>query len=147
MKQSFGARPRAWASAAVFLCACSASQESSSNSDANVSFAATPFGDAASTSGAFNVTMYAAQSGLVQGLNTIEIAVTDAQGAPVDGLVLSLTPWMPAMGHGSSAIPQIVAKGSGEYVATDVALIMPGLWQLRTQLDAQEQAVVSITLP
>jgi hypothetical protein len=61
--------------------------------------------------------------------------VKDAQSAtPVDGLDLSLEPWMPTMGHGSSTTPQITPQGEGTYVASDVVLVMPGTWQLRTSL-------------
>jgi hypothetical protein len=112
-----------------------------------VTFAATPFGAAASSSGAFTVTMFGPESGLAQGLNAVEIVVTDDHATPVDGLTISLVPWMPAMGHGTSAIPQIVAQGSGRYVASDVALIMAGEWQLRAALTEGEEAVVTVELP
>jgi len=91
--------------------------------------------------------MYGPVLGVAQGLNTIEIVVTDEQTKPVDGLTISLVPWMPAMGHGTSATPQIGPQGSGRYVASDVALIMPGEWQLRAALTTDEDAVVTVELP
>ncbi len=129
---------------AGYLFGCSAASTPPSNT---VAFADAPFGVAASSSGAFTMTMYGPESGLAQGLNAVEIVVTDDHAAPVDGLTISLVPWMPAMGHGTSAIPQIVAQGSGRYVASDVALIMPGEWQLRAMLTEGEEAVVTVELP
>jgi hypothetical protein len=139
-------RRLAFAALAVMtgLCGCSASQPPS---DTAPTFAVTPFGVAASTSGAYTVTMYGPVLGVAQGLNTIEIVVTDEQTKPVDGLTISLVPWMPAMGHGTSATPQIGPQGSGRYVASDVALIMPGEWQLRAALTTDEDAVVTVELP
>ena len=36
----------------------------------------------------------------VQGNDAAELTIVDAQGAPVDGLMMSIVPWMPAHGHG-----------------------------------------------
>ena len=73
----------------------------------------------------------------VAGLDAVEIVVTDAtSGAPVDGLDVTLTPWMPAMGHGASVTPLLTPMGSGHYRFTDVSLFMPGEWQLRTNFSA-----------
>jgi hypothetical protein len=64
----------------------------------------------------------------------IELRVTDASGAPADGLPVTVTPWMPAMGHGTSMTPTIKAEGNGAYRVEDVELFMPGTWQLRVAL-------------
>ena len=83
----------------------------------------------------------------MQGLDTVRIVVTDARSsAPVDGLAIQVVPWMPTMGHGSSAIPEIQPMGDGVYVASDVSLFMPGEWQLRTSLDANDSAVVTVEI-
>ena len=128
---------------AFVLCACSA-QQGQAPPD---TFETTPLGAVASTSGAFTVTMYPQTGGVVQGMNAVEIVVTDAEARPVDGLSITLVPWMPAMGHGSSTTPSITAKQSGRYVASDVVLVMPGTWQLRASLTAQEEAVVPVAVP
>ena len=133
------------AAAISFLCAACSSAPPAPSGD--VTFATTPLGVASSSSGAYEVTIYPATTGLVQGLNTIEIVVTDAQAAPADGLAITLQPWMPSMGHGASTTPTITPKGSGAYVATNVALIMPGSWQLRTTVAPSEQAVVAVAVP
>ena len=68
------------------------------------------------------------------GLESVELVVTNpASSAPVNGLSIAMTPWMPAHGHGTSATPILESKGSGHYVFTNVSLFMPGEWQLRTQ--------------
>ena len=123
------------------LCACSAPPSTNDNAFS------TPLGGTTSSSGTFTMAMYAPESGVVQGLNTLGIVVADLHGSPVDGLAITLVPWMAAMGHGTSAIPQIEPLGSGRYVASDVTLFMPGDWQLRTTLATREQAVVTVTVP
>jgi len=50
-----------------------------------------------------------------------------------DGLTLTVTPWMPDMGHGTSIPPTVTARGSGLYDLTNVYLPMPGQVELRTQ--------------
>jgi hypothetical protein len=67
------------------------------------------------------------------GTNALELTVTDAaDGTPRDDLVVAVSPWMPAMNHGSSSIPTVTPQGHGKYLVTEVYLFMPGLWQLRT---------------
>jgi hypothetical protein len=69
-----------------------------------------------------------------RGTCTLELRVKDAHGTPQDGLELTVVPWMPAMGHGASVKPTVVAQGSGRYLVTNVSLFMPGRWELRTTL-------------
>ncbi len=68
----------------------------------------------------------------VRGTNDIELTITGAtDGAPRDGLALGVTPWMPAMGHGTSIVPTITPETDGKYMISDVDLFMAGLWELR----------------
>jgi len=68
------------------------------------------------------------------GNDSVELVLTDAKtGKPVDGETITLVPFMPTMGHGTSVIPVPQAKGNGHYVFTNVYLFMPGEWQLRFQ--------------
>jgi hypothetical protein len=60
--------------------------------------------------------------------NVWTIKVTDANGDPVDGATISMKPWMPDMGHGSSVTPVIAAMSGGMYQVTVIDLIMPGIW-------------------
>jgi YtkA-like len=67
-----------------------------------------------------------------RGATDVELTVFDAvTHAPLDGLTITVVPWMPAMGHGA-APPAVSALGAGKYVAADVGLFMPGTWELRT---------------
>ena len=58
------------------------------------------------------------------------LEVADAAGKPVDGATLSVTPFMPDHGHGSSVKPTVTREGGGTYDVTNVYLPMPGLWRL-----------------
>ena len=96
---------------------------------------ATPTSD----SGKLHVAIHSAPyEPLVAGQQCVELVVTDASnGAAVDVLTVTLTPWMPAMGHGASVTPTVTPLGDGRYVFTTVSLFMPGEWQLRTQFSGQ----------
>jgi hypothetical protein len=65
----------------------------------------------------------------------VQYVNTDSNGMPVDGLDLSVQPWMVEMAHGTSLVPTVTAKGQGVYVLTNVDLFMEGNWQLRTGVD------------
>lgn len=83
----------------------------------------------ASDSGTLRLTI-SAPNGATVGTGTFELTVTDASdGAPRDGLTVAVTPWMPAMGHGTAA-PTVTAEGGGNYRLDDVYLFMPGTWEL-----------------
>lgn len=76
----------------------------------------------------------------VRGANPFDIEVIRADdGAAMDGLSLTVTPWMPAMGHGTSVRPTVTAIGDGGYRADNVFLFMPGLWELRVSITGSVQ--------
>lgn len=62
--------------------------------------------------------------------NTLTLQVVDAAGKPVENATLSVTPFMPDHGHGSSVKPTVTSKGGGTYEVANVYLPMPGLWRL-----------------
>ena len=70
-----------------------------------------------------------------RGDNTWTVRITDASGAPEEGMVVSLRPWMPDHGHGSPVEPQITDLGGGEYRIESLNLFMPGLWQVTFGLE------------
>ncbi|HEX6275301.1 MAG TPA: FixH family protein [Polyangiaceae bacterium] len=79
------------------------------------------------------------QDAPARGLNRFELSIASTESeAPVDGLALSMVPFMPAMGHGSSTVPEITALGGGKYEADDVVLSMPGVWELRIAITGEE---------
>jgi hypothetical protein len=74
-----------------------------------------------------------------RGLSTVSLEITDAQsGEPKDGLELTVVPWMPAMGHGTSVKPAIDAVGGGQYVVSRVNMYMGGAWDLRIAISGAE---------
>jgi hypothetical protein len=69
-----------------------------------------------------------------RGVVSVDYRVTDGNQKPVDGLAISVVPWMPDMGHGASTTPTVEAMGNGHYMLTNVELFMPGRWDLRTTI-------------
>jgi hypothetical protein len=75
-----------------------------------------------------------------RGESAFDIEVVRASDAsPLEGLELTLTPWMPAMGHGTSTRPIVSELGAGHYLAESVYLFMPGRWELRVSLSGSVQ--------
>jgi hypothetical protein len=97
-------------------------------------------GPIVSDSGALSITWKCVSGEApVRGRNRFELTIESTEsGELLDGLALSMVPFMPAMGHGSSTVPTVTALGSGTYDADDVVLAMPGLWELRTTISAGE---------
>jgi hypothetical protein len=81
-----------------------------------------------------------------RGVITVEYTFTDAGGQARDGLDLSVTPWMPEMGHGASVEPEIEPLGDGRYDVSKLTLYMPGRWELRTSIAGEVTDHVVVTL-
>jgi hypothetical protein len=80
----------------------------------------------------------------VRGTNLVELTVTSTvDGSPRPGLSIAMTPWMPAMNHGSSAIPTATPETGGKYLVMDVDLFMPGRWELRTSFSGPTKDYVA----
>lgn len=62
---------------------------------------------------------------VTRGVNVVRL-----EPATLEVEQLELTPWMPAMGHGSSVKPLVEADESG-FVVSRLALTMPGTWEVR----------------
>lgn len=76
-----------------------------------------------------------------------QLTITNARsGAPEAGLDLTVVPWMPAMGHGTSVQPTISETAAGTYLVDHLILFMPGDWQLRTELGGTLSDHVTPTL-
>ena len=66
-----------------------------------------------------------------KGINTWTVQLEDGSGNPVSGATVTITPWMPDHGHGSSIVPQVMPMASaGSYQVTLLDLFMPGIWQV-----------------
>jgi hypothetical protein len=113
--------------ALVVACtACVATQGGSSSG----TFPMTVQGD----SGVLRLVLDASPSPPVVGTNTIAFTISRASdGAPQDGLSVSVVPWMPAMGHGTSS-PTVTPRGNGKYEVSELYFFMPGEWELKTTI-------------
>jgi hypothetical protein len=65
----------------------------------------------------------------VKGINTWRLQVLDSVDAPLDGLEVTVTPYMPSHGHGTTPAEVTEQVEPGEYEVTPVDLRMPGLWE------------------
>ncbi|MEZ4317657.1 MAG: FixH family protein [Myxococcota bacterium] len=68
-----------------------------------------------------------------EGDNDWVVKVLSESGTPVEGGTVTVTPWMPAHGHGISP-PNYsgqAAPGDGEYSIPTFDLIMPGVWEFQ----------------
>jgi hypothetical protein len=119
-------------------------------SRADVSFPAAALATMQSTSAALTVEVRTAPTQPPgRGLIEVEYTITSTDGTPSDGLVLTVVPWMPDMGHGTSITPSVSAPGGGRYVISDVDLFMPGLWALRTAIagPSEDSVAPSFQIP
>lgn len=83
-----------------------------------------------SANGSFQVSLVSADySPPVIGTNAWTFTVADATGTPLTGATVSVKPWMPYMGHGTSTVP-VVAPGAaaGNYAVSALYYYMAGVW-------------------
>jgi hypothetical protein len=65
-----------------------------------------------------------------RGTDTWTIRVTDAAGTPMPHLSLSVLPFMPDHGHGTSVTAQVTSNGDGTYSVAPLYFFMPGVWRI-----------------
>lgn len=119
----------------LLVLGCSSETSGAAGGGAGETFPAEPLATVTTEPGGLSIEVRTApEQPPTRGLVDIELVVTSADGEPMDGLDLAVQPWMPQMGHGASTKPMIEAKGGGHYVVSDVALFMPGSWELRTSI-------------
>ena len=95
-------------------------------------FPAEAFAVLPSDSGTLQVAVRTWPQPPVKGVDAVQYVVTDADGNGVDGLDLTVVPWMPAHGHGTSVGTVVAPQGGGVYQITEVYLYMDGHWELRS---------------
>ena len=112
-------------------------------------FASTPDQTLTSDSGALRIAVHFAPSPPVVGSDAVQLAFTDASGAAISGLALTVVPWMPAHGHGTSVDPTVTEMTPGTFVASPLYLSMPGSWELRmtTSGSLDDTAKASFEIP
>ena len=82
------------------------------------------------------------------GENELDLHVTDAHGSGVPGLTVTVTPHMPAHGHGASMPTTVHEMMDGHYHVMP-NFQMTGLWELHFELDdgnTVETAVANVTV-
>lgn len=121
----------------ALLAAC-ASASPSSSSEGAMTFPDAPYGALATEPTHLSVELRTAPSQPpVRGTSAAELRVSDAAGIGREGLVVTVTPWMPAHGHGTAVSPVVTAQGGGVYVVENLALPMPGTWELRIAMTGE----------
>jgi hypothetical protein len=133
--------------AALGLLAVSAAGCSSSGDGAagpwDGGFPAAPYMTLESTSGGLSVELRTWPQPPTEGLINAQMTVVQADGGvPVDGLSVSIRPWMPAMNHGAVR-PTVTPADGGAYVITNLDLFMGGEWQLQTSFSGPVEAYVA----
>jgi len=81
---------------------------------------------------------------LMMGVNTIEIIVHHATGGDVAQADLTVTPWMPSMGHGVLQKPVVTERGGGLYSVDNVVLSMTGHWQLQVKVAKDDKTDTAV---
>ncbi|MRG94889.1 FixH family protein [Polyangium spumosum] len=77
---------------------------------------------------------------LVQGENDLRLTLRDAaSGASVEGASIEVIAIMPAMGHEAAGAPSIEEAGEGAYAVRDLALSMPGRWDVHVKVEHEDR--------
>ncbi len=86
-----------------------------------------------SANGSFAVSLLSSTQSppLIGDLTSWTLQIADPQGAMISGATVTVKPWMPDMGHGTSAEALITAgETPGQYVVTPLYLFMAGYWTM-----------------
>lgn len=114
-------------------------------------FGADPYMTLQGASNVLSVEMRTSPQPPARGTIAVEFFVRSvADGSPVDGLALTVDPWMPPpYNHGPGVAPTVVAEGGGRYLVTGVDLFMQGPWELKTNFSgpAMDNVAPSFDVP
>lgn len=88
--------------------------------------------------GMFSIEMIIKEEGLKAGINAVELIIHDKNDRDVIGADISVTPWMPEMGHGVFEKPVITEGGGGLYTVENIILVMGGHWELKVHVKADD---------
>ncbi len=82
----------------------------------------------------FSVELVLKEHDLKTGVNTVDLIIHDKNDRDTVSADVTVTPWMPDMGHGVSEKPVITERGGGLYSVENIILIMSGRWELRVNI-------------
>jgi hypothetical protein len=70
--------------------------------------------------------------------NAWTLMVTDLAGAPLEGMVVDASPWMPDHGHGTPVEEVVLDQGGGLYQVDPLNLFMAGYWEVTFEITDAE---------
>ncbi len=79
----------------------------------------------------FGVEMVIPNERLATGINEIDFIVHDIKHRDIEGATVTVTPWMPEMGHGAFSATEVTEKGGGLYSVSNIVMIMGGHWEMQ----------------
>jgi hypothetical protein len=106
---------------------------------------ATEFGTGprASASRQFTATLHPDQPLRPRRMQTVRVAIVDADGRPVDGAAIQIDGGMPQHGHGLPTRPRVTrALGNGLYEIEGVRFNMGGWWEFKLVIEAASRSDV-----
>jgi len=92
----------------------------------------------------YTLEMVIPEKHLQMGVNTVEIIVHHATGGDVAQAELTVTPWMPSMGHGVMEKPVITERGGGLYTVDNLVFSMTGHWQLQVKVAKDDKVDTAV---
>jgi hypothetical protein len=82
----------------------------------------------------FGVELVIPNERLSTGINEIDIIVHDIEHRDIEGAAVTVTPWMPEMGHGAFSPNEVTEKGGGLYSVSNLIMVMGGHWELQVDI-------------
>jgi hypothetical protein len=65
-----------------------------------------------------------------RGTDEWTLRITNPSGTALDNLAVTVVPFMPDHGHGTSVNATVTANADGTYTANPLYLFMPGVWRI-----------------
>jgi FtsP/CotA-like multicopper oxidase with cupredoxin domain len=84
--------------------------------------------------GLFSVELSIPEKRLLVGVNSVELIIHDKRDRDVEKAKVTVTPWMPEMGHGVFSPLTVTEKGNGLYRVDNIVLVMGGHWEIRVNV-------------
>lgn len=109
---------------------------------------AAPNGELVADSGPFSGSL--AEASFEVGFNRAELTLVDADGVALEGATVTISPWMPAHGHGTETVEAAPTDIPGAYATDRLRFQMGGVWELRVHVvqgDAEGDLVATIEVP
>jgi hypothetical protein len=86
----------------------------------------------------FSIELELEGNALKEGMNTGEIVIHDSQDRDVKGAKVTITPWMPGMGHGVPEVPVVTEKEKmfgSRFLVENLMINMGGHWEILVEVE------------